>query len=82
MSHSIIQVTIEEGGRVDVRVQGSEMSVAQYGHIIGTVVRIAADMFVDASGLPQKDVVSEILKGVNRFAHDRAPIAAYKTTLQ
>lgn len=68
-AQQIIFVTIQPGGTVDVQVRGSELSLQSYGKVIGTAVRITADMFAGASGDDRKELIRALLKEVNKAAH-------------
>lgn len=65
----IIFITIQPGGTVDVQVRGSELSLQSYGKVIGTAVRITADMFAMESGQDRKEIIRALLKEVNKAAH-------------
>ena len=60
----IITVTLEEG-RIDCKVQGSPLSVQQYGDAIALVIRSVAGLFASNSNVTEAQVVEEILRIVD-----------------
>lgn len=64
-----------------MQVRGSALSVQSYGHVIGTAVRITAEMFAQSSGADRKELIRALLKEVNKTAHDSVPINLHSATL-
>ena len=79
MAIQIIVVTLEDG-RVDCKVQGSPLSVSQYGDAVALVIRSIAGLFASNAPVTEADVVEEILKVVDDSA--RIPATTQGTTLQ
>ncbi len=82
MSQQIIIATIEDGGRVDVQVRGSGLDIEQYGRVIGTVIRIAANLFSDTGEIKSKDAISELLKAANREAYSTQAMNVFRGSVQ
>lgn len=77
----IIFITIQPGGTVDVQVRGSELSPASYGKVIGTAVRITADMFATETGQDRKEFIRLLLKEVNKAAHSADPLTVHSASV-
>lgn len=60
----IIVVTLEEG-RIDCKVQGSPLSISQYGDAIALAIRSIAGLFAANSPVTEAQVVEEILRVVD-----------------
>lgn len=60
----IITVTLD-GDRIDAKVQGSTLSVTQYGDAIALVIRSVAGLFASNSNVTEAAVVEEILRVVD-----------------
>lgn len=82
MSLQIIAVTLEEGGRVDVKVQGSPLSIESYGNVLGTVVRIASNLFADTGEIEQKEAIRLLLKAIQKEAHSPRDINMQRASMQ
>lgn len=80
-AQQIIFVTIQPGGAVDVQVRGSELSVQSYAHCLGVATRIAAQMFANAGGVDQKEIIRHMLKEINKTAHSSESIAVQSASL-
>lgn len=75
----IIVVTIN-GNQVDCKVQGSTLSVKQYGDAVALVIRSIAGLFAKNAPVTEADVVEEILRVVD--GESRKPIDTENFTLQ
>lgn len=75
----IIVVTVN-GNQVDAKVQGSHLSVRQYGDVVAMVIRSIAGLFAKNSSVAEGDVVEEILRVVD--GESRKPAETETFTLQ
>jgi hypothetical protein len=64
MSLQIITVTLEDG-RIDCKVQGSTLSVSQYGDAVALVIRSIAGLFASSGQVTESQVVEEIIRVVD-----------------
>lgn len=60
----IIVVTVD-GNQVDCKVQGSPLSVAQYGDAVALIIRNIAALFSRNSNVTELAVVEEVLRVVD-----------------
>lgn len=65
----IISVVVE-GQQVDSKVQGSHLSVNQYGTAVALVIRNISSLFSKNAQVAEEDVVEEILRVVNAQSRD------------
>ena len=79
MAIQIIVVTVE-GRQVDCKVQGSTLSVKQYGDAVALVIRSIAGLFAKNAPISEHDVVEEILRVVDD--QSRKPTDTETFTLQ
>jgi len=79
----IVAISIQDNGTVDVQVRGSSLSVQGYGRAIGVAVRIAADMFSQASEgqATAKEATREILKEINKAAYGTEPLSVHSASV-
>lgn len=70
MSIQIISVVVE-GQQVDSKVQGSHLSVGQYGASVALVIRNLASLFSKNADIPESDVLDELLRVVNAQARNQ-----------
>ncbi len=75
----IIVVTVE-GNQVDCKVQGSTLSVKQYGDAVALIIRSIAGLFAKNSPVTEDAVVEEILRVVD--SESLKPVQSETFTLQ
>jgi len=70
----IVSITMRPDGIVDVMVGESRLSLSEYGKVLGTAVRIAARSFSNSGEYGDKEAISEMLKQLNRTAHEKTEL--------
>jgi hypothetical protein len=61
MGLPIITVTLE-GGRIDCKVQGSPLSIAQYADAVALTIRSIAGLFASTGRVTEDAVVEEMIR--------------------